>query len=316
LADPDVWLRLAKRDDGASFYEYLLVYTDNLLAIAINPKSILDNVNLYFNLKPESVGHPNIYLGSKISKAKMANGVESWCNSSCQYVKEAIKNTEAYPKKTDGKMLRGKTRSPMETNYRPELDVTTALGPLKANYYQSQIAVLRWIVELGRMDICTEVSMLASHNALPQTGHLDAVFRIFSYLKTKTNARLVLDPTYPEIDYDSFKKQNWSKFYGDAKERMPGNAPTAHGKPVEIRCYVDADHAGDKLTRKSQSGIVIFLNQAPTVWYSKKQNTVETSTFGSEFVALKVAAEMLRGQQYKLRMMGVPNPNRTLIRIL
>jgi hypothetical protein len=175
----------------------------------------------------------------------------------------------------------------METNYRPELDVTTALGPLQANYYQSQIGVLRWIVELGRMDICTEVSMLASHNALPRTGHLDAVFRIFSYLKTKTNARLVLDPTYPEIDYDSFKKQNWSEFYGDAKEPMPGNAPTAHGKPVEIRCYVDA-------------------NQAPTVWYSKKQNTVETSTFGSEFIALKVAAEMLRGLRYKLRMMGVP----------
>jgi hypothetical protein len=267
----------------------------------------MDDIYLYFNLKPESVGHPNIYLGSKLSKAKMANGVESWCNSLAQYVKEAIKNTEAHIRKTNGKMLKSKTRSPMETNYRPELDVSATLEPSEANYYQSQIGVLRWAVELGRIDITTEVSMLASHNALPRQGHLEAVYRIFSYLKTKTNhARLVLDPTYADIDYESFKQQNWNEFYGDATEHLPGNAPPPLGRPVEIRCFVDTDHAGDKLTRRSRTGIVIYLNSAPIVWYSKKQNTVETSTFGSEFVALKIAAEMLRGLRYKLRMMGVP----------
>jgi hypothetical protein len=163
----------------------------------------------------------------------------------------------------------------METDYRPELDVTPALGPTEANYYQSQIGVLRWVVELGRMDITTEVSMLAAHNALPREGHLNAVFRIFSYLKTKGNARLVLDPTYAPIDYDSFPKQTWDEFYGDAVKHLPTNAPTPLGRPVEIRCYVDADHAGDKLTRKSRTGIVIFLYSAPIVWYSKKQNTVK-----------------------------------------
>jgi hypothetical protein len=291
LADPDVWIREAKRDDGKEFYEYLLVYTDDLLAIATNPQAILDDVNIYFHLKPESVGHPNIYLGSKVSKAKLTNGVECWCNSSCQYVKEAIKNTESYIQKHNGKMLKSKTKSPMETNYRPELDVTPVLNPIEANYYQSQIGVLRWCVELGRIDITTEVSMLLSHNALPRVGHLDAVFRIFSYLKTKTNARLVLDPTYADIDYESFPKENWCEFYGNAKEHLPPNAPAPRGKPVEVRCYVDADHAGDQLMRRSRSGIVILLNSAPTMWYSKKQNTVETSTFGSEFVALKIAAE-------------------------
>jgi hypothetical protein len=294
LADPDVWYRIAKRDDGEEFYEYLLVYTDDLLAVATNPKAILDDVNLFFHLKPESVGHPNIYLGSKVSKAKLANGIECWCNT-CQYVKEAIKNTETYLRETNGRMLSSKTRSPMETNCRPELDVSPALGPLEANYYQSQIGVLGWIVELGRMDITTEVSMLSSHNALPRVGHLQAIFRIFLYLKTKTNARLVLDPTYADIDYASFPQENWNEFYGDAKEHMPTNTPPPRGKPVEIRCYVDADHAGDKLTRQSRTGVVIFLNGAPIYWYSKKQNTVETSTFGSKFVALKIATETLRG---------------------
>jgi hypothetical protein len=58
------------------------------------------------------------------------------------------------------------------------------------------------------MDITTEVSMLLSHNALPQVGHLQAIFRIFSYLKTKTNARLVLDPTYADIGCASFPQEN------------------------------------------------------------------------------------------------------------
>jgi hypothetical protein len=111
---------------------------------------------------------------------------------------------------------------------------------------------------------------------------------------------------YADIDYESFKQHNWNEFYGDATEHLPGNAPPPLGRPVEIRCFIDADHAGDKLTRRSRTGIIIYLNSAPIVWYSKKQNTVETSTFGSEFVALKIAAEMLRGLRYKLRMMGVP----------
>ena len=49
-----------------------------------------------------------------------------------------------------------------------------------------------------------------------------------------------------------------------------------------------------------------MVNRAPILWYSKRQNTVETSTFGSEYVALKTAVEMIEGMRYKLRMMGVP----------
>jgi hypothetical protein len=194
----------------------------------------------------------------------------------------------------------------MESNYRPELDASPILGPEKANYYQSQLGILRWIVELGRIDIATEVSMLAAHNALPREGHLAAVFRIYSYLKTKPNARLIFDPTYSDINYKSFPHKNWSEFYGDIEEAIPPNAPRPLGKPVELRCYVDADHAGDKLTCRSRTGILIYINNAPIVWYTKKQSTVKTSSFGSEFVALKVSTEMLRGLQYKLRMMGIP----------
>ena len=73
-----------------------------------------------------------------------------------------------------------------------------------------------------------------------------------------------------------------------------------------MRCFVDANHAGENLTRRSRSGFIIFLRMAPIYYCSKRQNTVETSTFGSEFMAMKHACGYIRGLRYKLRMMGIP----------
>ena len=69
---------------------------------------------------------------------------------------------------------------------------------------------------------------------------------------------------------------------------------------------MDADHAGNQITRQSHTGVLLFACCAPIIWYSKRQNTVETSTFGSEFIAVKTATEMIQALQYKLCMMGIP----------
>ena len=90
-----------------------------------------------------------------------------------------------------------------------------------------------------------------------------------------------------------------------AEEAIPGNAPPPRGKPVYVGCYVDADHAGNLLTRESQTGIIIFVNNYPIVWYSKRQNTVESSRFVSEFIALWIATEMIEGLSYKIRIFRV-----------
>ena len=70
-------------------------------------------------------------------------------------------------------------------------------------------------------------------------------------------------------------------------------------------CFVDADHSGEKLTRRYQSGFIIFLHMAPIYYCSKRHNTVETSTFGSDFMALKLACQYMRVLRYKLRMMEI-----------
>ena len=140
---------------------------------------------------------------------------------------------------------------------------------------------------------------------MPREGHLDAIFHLFNYLEKRHNARIVFDPCYPTIDMTSFKECDWSSFYGNVQEAIPPNAPEPRGKDVDLRMFVDSDHAGDKRTRRSRTGFIIFLNMAPIVWFSKKQATIETSVFGAEFVAMKQGMECLRGLRYKLRMMGV-----------
>ena len=82
--------------------------------------------------------------------------------------------------------------------------------------------------------------------------------------------------------------------------------PPPRGYSVSTHCFVDADHASNTVTGRSQTGILIFLNKAPIVWYSKRQNTVETSTFESEFIAMRMAVEHIEALRYKLRMFGIP----------
>jgi hypothetical protein len=82
--------------------------------------------------------------------------------------------------------------------------------------------------------------------------------------------------------------------------------PEPRGMGFTMRAKVDADHAADTVTRRSRTGFIIYLNCAPIYWSSKKQTSVELSSFGSEFVAMKQCCKYLRGLRYKLRMMGIP----------
>ena len=90
-------------------------------------------------------------------------------------------------------------------------------------------------------------------------------------------------------------------FYGDAKELIPPDAPEPRGKSVQTTAFVDSDHAGDLVNRRSRTGVIIFLGMAPIAWHSKKQGSIETSSFGSELSAMKTAVEMIEGLRYKLR---------------
>jgi hypothetical protein len=163
------------------------------------------------------------------------------------YIKSAIKNIEA--KDQFGHKLRTGAHRPMRADYCPEIDITPILSTALASYYQGLIGVLRWMCELGRIDILSEVSMLSSHNALPREGHLEAVLDIFAYLEKHQFAAIVFDDDLPIIDERQFKQVDWSDIYGNVEEAIPPNMPAPLGNPVEMFCFVDSDHAGNLATQ-------------------------------------------------------------------
>ena len=306
-ADSDIWMRKSIKDDGAEYWEYVLLYVDDALCISTRGEDIIRNeLGRYFYIKEESIGPPTLYLGNKVSKVTLENGVDAWSFSSSQYVNAAVKNVEEHLEK-QSKSLPKRCSSPISRDYRPECDTSLELGVSDAVHYQSLIGILRWIVELGRVDITTEVSLLSSFMASPRRGHLDELYHIFGYLKNKHNCEMVFDPSQPDMNEESFEKEDWShSVYGEKSEELPVNAPEPRGFGFKMRAYVDSDHAGHTITRRSRTGFIIYLNNAPIYWTSKRQTSIQTSTFASEFIAMKECCEYIRGLRYKLQMMGIP----------
>ena len=287
----------------------MLLYTDDVLVVSDSGEKILrEGIGKYFELKESSIGPPDIYLGGKLRRVLLENGVKAWAFGSSKYVTQSVINVENYIAK-NGMKLPSRAETPIQTSYRPELDVSPELNATDSSYYQSLIGTLRWIVKLGRVDICLEVSMMSSHLVLPRQGHLQQVLHIFAYLKKYHNAKLVFDPSDPIINEADFEKRDWTTSeFGHLvdKEVLPPEYPEPRGQGFIICAKVDADHAGDTVTRRSRMGFMVYLNCSPVYWLSKKQPSVESSSFGSEFIAMKHCCEYLRGLRYKLCMMGIP----------
>ena len=94
--------------------------------------------------------------------------------------------------------------------------------------------------------------------------------------------------------------------YKGATEEIPHKLPTPRGKRVIPSTYYDANLYHDMTTGRSVTGILHFFNKTPIDWFSKKQATVETATFGSEFVAARTAVEQIIDLRLTLRYLGVP----------
>ena len=191
---------MTRPEDGHKYYTYILLYVDDVLCIHHDANKELLNLDRFFKFKKGSIGDPEIYLGANVCKITLANDAGRWGLSPSKYVQEAVKNAEEYYKKNYNNSFHKNVSTPFSKDYRPEMDVTPELDKDEASYYHSAIGVLRWIVELGRVDIITEVSLLSSHLALPRQGHLETIFRIFAYLKNKHNSVMIFDPSYPDIE--------------------------------------------------------------------------------------------------------------------
>ena len=148
-------------------------------------------------------------------------------------------------------------------------------------------------MELGRIDIITEVMVVSLHMLLIREGHLDAVLHVFAFLRQKYNSRMAFNPTYPKIDESMFKEYEWEQFYHGAEEAIPLNAPSPCGEEMVLQGYVNSDHASDKLTQRSRSEYFVFINAVLVQWFLKRESTTKTSVFGAEFITMKLVMESL-----------------------
>ena len=311
-ADPDVWLKRAIKHDRTPYYKMMLIYVDDVLHLAEDPNEDMTKLSEFYRLK-DGTGEPDRYLGGNIERVQTQDGSVAWSLSCHDYLFNAIKQVQADLSQKDLSLKQfGTGLRPYPASYRPEIDVTSTLDEDGKTKFQQLIGILRWAIELGRVDILTEVSCLSQHLAEPRDGHLLAVYKIFKYLDAclkKEKGRIVFDGKYKFVDnviFNDTNRQEWEDFYQDANEEFPIKGPEPLGNPVRLSAYVDANHAGNLKTRRSHTGLLVYMNSAPILWYSKRQNTVETSSFGSEYIALRICTEMVEALRYKLRCFGIP----------
>jgi hypothetical protein len=119
--------------------------------------------------------------------------------------------------------------------------------------------------------------------------------KVFGYLRKHQKGRIPIDPgQFDHSVHQSEEYNSWDEFYPDAQEEMPRDQPVPLRSKARISIFVDADHAHDMVTRRSVTGIILFVNKTPVKWISKRQKTVKTSTlYGSELVAARIATDVV-----------------------
>jgi hypothetical protein len=160
-ADHDLWYKEDVHPDGERYYRYILLYCDDCLSIGLDAAEQLQKLDYYFQMKPGSIGDPDIYLGNKLKLATLPSGVVCWGLSSSKYVNEAISQLEhslQNEQKHLGKKLKKNVKSPWPSGYEAELDSSEELNANDANFYQHLVGVLQWILELGRVDAIVNVA--------------------------------------------------------------------------------------------------------------------------------------------------------------
>ena len=296
-ADADLWIK--KVDDH---YEYIARYVDDVIVFLKQPMDIINELKKTYTMK--DVGRPQYYLGGDVVQLgdewekegiSEALSAETYINNVLPKLPK-ICNIEDFKKST----------TPFSKDYHPELDDSPLLPPEQISMYQSLIGSANWIITLGRFDIAYAINTLSRYSMAPREGHLQAMHKVFGYLRKLPKGRILIDVNQPPIrkEADTKKVHDWIEFYPDDVEDIPKDKPKARGELCTLTCFVDADHARDMVTRRSVTGILVLLNNTPISWYSKCQKTVESSTYGSELVASRIAVEKIIALRYFISMLG------------
>ncbi len=296
-ADSDIWMK-----DCGTHYEYVATWVDDLLYAGKEPAKFYKGLDdMGFTLK--GVGPPVYHLGGDFKRVERANGekpVLTW--GSHTYVQRML---DSY-KQIFGEAPSKNVRAALDPKDHPELDTSELLDESEMRIYWQLIGELQWLVSLGRFDIMVQVVTMSRFRPAPRKGHLERLKRIYAYLKQykKTSIKFNVE----EPDYSPYEEIpcDWGSIYSPVTEDLPSNAPPPKGKEPILTSFCDANLLHDFLTGRSQTGILHMLNKTPMEWFSKSQERVETATYGSEFVAARIAVDQIIEIRCALRYLGVP----------
>jgi hypothetical protein len=138
-ADRDLWMKAETRPhDGVRYLAYILIYVDDILCVYNEPGTPLAKLDAYFKMKEGSIHVPAFYLGAKLKKTVLPNGVIACGMSSSKYVQSAVHNVQEYLAALPGnRRLLKKALVPFAGGYKPDLDDSPEMDPIKANFFQS-----------------------------------------------------------------------------------------------------------------------------------------------------------------------------------
>ena len=173
--------------------------------------------------------------------------------------------------------------------------------------YLTMVGQLLWLVALGRFDILAQVATMSRFSAASRQGHMDRLKRIYSYAIRTKDYPIRFRADQPDYSFLPDQDFDWTySVYGNVQEILPADMPEPLGEAVTTTTTMGANLNHCLATGKSLTGCLHFVNKTPVDWFSKKQATVETATYGSEFVAAKTATELMMDIRQTLRYLGAP----------
>lgn len=292
-AEHDFWLR-----DTGDHCECAAVMVHDLLVFSKDPTLIIEPIKEVHGCELKGVGVPDHQSGVD---TEFDNERHCWTMGAETHIKNVSDKIE--------KLLDVSLKnhgSPMETGDHPELDETDQLCGEDITICQTLKGCAQWAVTLGRFDVQFATNTLARFGQALREGHLKRALRMFGHMKHHARAKFHFDPGEPCYDGIDFEDNDWTDSHPDAHEGIVGDdVPEAKTPALKITVMKDASPATGLMTRRSVTGIMIFLGMTAITFCSKRQNTVESSSCSVELVAMQLAVEKLQGIRCKLRMMGI-----------
>ena len=269
-------------------YKYIAIYVDDLcIAAESSSEMVKGDGKLTYHLGADYFEDPD---GTFVSQPK-------------KYI-DKLANT--YKRLFNEDPPKG-YKTPLDKNDHPELDPSVILEGDMAEKYLTMVGQLQWLVTLGRFDIHAQVATMSRFTAAPRQRHMDKLKRIYSYVICTQNYAIRFRTDQPDYSFLPDQDFEWTySVYGNVQEILPDEMPDRLGETVTTTTTMDANLNHYLPTGKSLTGCLHFVNKTPVDWYSKKQATVETATYGSEFVAAKTATEQIMDIRQTLRYLGAP----------